>query len=269
MMHRMSPRPRLHFRLAANLAGFVAIAGLLLWLVVHGAGAMPYRWQWARVVPYLVISHQDGFHPGPLLRGLGVTLSISAWGFAVTLAAGLATALLAQSRSIVGRAVARGYVELIRNTPLLVQLYLFYFVLAPILGIGREATGILALGLFEGAFAAEIIRAGIAAVPRGQWEAGASLGLSAWRLRRHIILPQATRIVLPPLTSLSISLVKHSAIVSAIAIFDLTNEARNIIADTFLTFEIWLTIAAIYLAVTTTMSALATLLERRLARGHS
>ena len=180
-----------------------------------------------------------------------------------------AAALLAMSHSIVGRAVARGYVELIRNTPLLVQIYLFYFVLAPILGIGRDMTGILALGLFEGAFAAEIIRAGIAAVPRGQWEAGESLGLSPWRVRRHIVLPQAARIVLPPLTSLAISLVKHSAIVSAIAIFDLTNEARNIIADTFLTFEIWLTIAGIYLLVTTTMSWCAALLERRLATGRS
>lgn len=251
-----------------QIAAFLVVVGGIAWLVSRGAGAMPYRWQWARVLPYLYKTYEGAFYPGPLLRGLGVTLWISAWGFAVTLLAGLLAALLAMSQSIVGRAVARVYVELIRNTPLLVQIYLFYFVLAPILGIGRDLTGILALGLFEGAFAAEIIRAGIAAVPRGQWEAAESLGLSPWHVRRHIILPQAGRIVLPPLTSLAISLVKHSAIVSAIAIFDLTNEARNVIADTFLTFEIWLTIAAIYLIVTTTMSWLASLLERRMARGH-
>lgn len=265
----MPPRRLLPFRIAAELGAFAAIVGGVVWLAVHGASAMPYRWQWARVVPYLYKSFEGEIYPGVLIRGLGVTLAISGWGCVVTLLAGLAAALLAMSPSIVGRAVARGYVELIRNTPLLVQIYLFYFVLAPILGIGREMTGILALGVFEGAFAAEIIRAGIAAVPRGQWEAGESLGLSPWRVRRYIVLPQAGRIVLPPLTSLAISLVKHSAIVSAIAIFDLTNEARNIIADTFLTFEIWLTIAGIYLVVTTTMSWFAGLLERSLAAGRS
>lgn len=251
-----------------QIAAFLVVVGGIAWLVSRGAGAMPYRWQWGRVLPYLYKTYEGAIYPGPLLRGLGVTLQISAWGFVVTLLAGLGAALLGMSHSIVGRAVARAYVELIRNTPLLVQIYLFYFVLSPILGIGRDLTGILALGLFEGAFAAEIIRAGIAAVPRGQWEAAESLGLSPARVRRHIILPQAARIVLPPLTSLAISLVKHSSIVSAIAIFDLTNEARNVIADTFLTFEIWLTIAAIYLIVTTTMSWLASRLERRLASGR-
>ena len=129
---------------------------------------MPYRWQWERVLPYLYKTYEGSFYPGPLLKGLAVTLWISALGFVVTLASGVAAALLGLSGAPVGRAVARGYVELVRNTPLLVQLYLFYFVLAPILGLGREATGVLALGLFEGAFAAEVIRAGILAVPVGQ-----------------------------------------------------------------------------------------------------
>ena len=254
---------------AAQTLAFVILLGALGWLVFIGAAAMPYRWQWARVIPYLYKTFDGQFYAGPLIRGLGVTLWISALGFVVTLAAGLGAAILGLAPSIVGRGIARAYVELIRNTPLLVQLYLFYFVLAPIIGIGREATGILALGLFEGAFAAEIIRAGIAAVPQGQWEAAQSLGLHPGAVFRHVVLPQAFRIVLPPLTSLSISLVKHSAIVSAIAIFDLTNEARGIIADTFLTFEIWLTVAAIYLVVTITMSWLATLLERRMAIGRN
>jgi polar amino acid transport system permease protein len=251
-----------------QFALFLLTVSLLAWLIARGAGAMPYRWQWERVPAFLYKSDGVRLYPGPLLRGLGVTLWISAWAFAVTLAVGLLAALLAMSRAPIGRGMARAYVELVRNTPLLVQLYLFYFVLAPILGIAREATGILALGLFEGAFAAEIVRAGIDAVPRGQREAGESLGLSSWQVQRRIVLPQALRIVLPPLTSLSISLVKHSAIVSAIAIFDLANEGRSIIADTFLTFEIWLIIAAIYLAVTLVMSALAMLLERRLAVTH-
>ena len=247
---------------------FVALLMLGAWAIQHGAASMPYRWQWQRVSPFLFRTIDGTLYPGPLIYGLGVTLRISTSGFLVTLAAGLVAALLLLSNSPVGRGLARAYVEAIRNTPLLVQLYLFYFVLAPILGIGRELTGVLALGLFEGAFAAEIMRAGILAVPHGQTEAALSLGLTQWQTYRRVVLPQGVRIVLPPLASLSTSLVKHSAIVSAIAIFDLTNEARNIIADTFMTFEIWLTVAAIYLVVTTTMSQLAALLERRLARGR-
>ena len=245
-------------------AAFVALIALAAWGIAVGASAMPYHWQWHRVLPFVVRVIDGEFYAGPLIRGLGVSLRISALAFGVTLVAGLAAALLLLSSSIVGRALARAYVEVIRNTPLLVQLYLFYFVLAPILGIGREATGVLALGLFEGAFAAEIIRAGILAVPHAQTEAAQSLGLMRAQIYRFVVLPQALRIVLPPLTSLSISLVKHSAIVSAIAIFDLTNEGRNIIADTFMTFEIWLTVALIYLVVTTTMSWFASLLEIRL-----
>ncbi len=225
---------------------------------------MPYRWQWARITPYIYKSFNDTLYAGPLLKGLGVTLRISALASLVMLAAGFATALLLLSNSIAGRLVARAYVEAIRNTPLLVQIYLVYFVLAPILGLGRDAAGVLALGLFEGAFAAEIIRAGIQAVPASQREAALSLGLHPFQVQRLVILPQAARITLPPLTSLAISLVKHSAIVSAIAIFDLTSEGRNAIADTFMTFEIWLTVAAIYLVVTTTLSFLASRLELRL-----
>ena len=253
---------------AMQIAAFVLLLGGIGWLVAQGAGAMPYRWQWARVLPFLYKTSDGEIYAGPLLRGLGVTLWVSAGAFLVTLLAGTGAAVLAMTPSVVGRGMARCYVELIRNTPLLVQLYLFYFVLAPIIGMGRNITGIVALGLFEGAFAAEIIRAGIAAVPRGQWEAARGLGLAPAPVFLRVILPQAVRTILPPLTSLAISLVKHSAIVSAIAIFDLTNEARSAIADTFLTFEIWLTVAAIYLVVTTTMSWLAGRLERRLAVGR-
>ena len=248
---------------------FAALMLLLGWGVVHGAQAMPYRWQWQRVPPYIFKVFDGHLYPGPLMQGLFVTLQISALAFLATLAAGLVAALLRLSGSPVGRALARCYIEVTRNTPLLVQLYGFYFVLAPILGIGRMTTGVLALGLFEGAFAAEIIRAGIQAVPAGQAEAAASLGLTQWQAMRLVVLPQALRIVLPPLASLMISLVKHSAIVSAIAIFDLANEARNVISDTFMTFEIWLTVAGMYLVVTTLLSLGARWLDYRLSRASA
>ena len=173
------------------------------------------------------------------------------------------TALLRMSDSFVGRTVARGYLELIRNTPLLVQLFFIYFVLAPVLGIGRFTAGVVALSLFEGAYGSEIFRAGIVSIDKGQWEASHSLGLSAFHTYRYIILPQAIRRILPPLTSQAVSLIKDSALVSTIAIYDLTMETQVIISETFLTFEVWFTAAAIYLVLTVVLSAIADILEHR------
>jgi polar amino acid transport system permease protein len=239
--------------------------GGVLWLALSGAGGFGYNWQWYRVPQYIARVVDGTVVWGPLVRGLLVTLEISAWGLVLTLAIGLVTALLRTWHSFAGRVLASGYIQLIRNTPLLVQLYLFYFVLAPILGIGRFWTGILCLGVFEGSYAAEIFRAGIASVAKGQWEASASLGLRRYAQLRHVILPQAIQLMLPPLTGQAVSLIKDSSIVSVIAIFDLTNEGRTIISDTFMSFEIWFTVAAIYLVLTTSLSAVASQLERRAA----
>jgi polar amino acid transport system permease protein len=221
---------RRHRASLIDVAQFVALAAGLIWLVVHGAQAMGYAWQWERVPRYLARVIDGELIWGPLMRGLFVTLEISLWAMALTLVFGLTTTLLRRSSSLAGRWLARLYLELIRNTPLLVQLYLFYFVLSPILGLGRTLTGILALAAFEGAFAAEIIRAGIEAVPRGQWDAARALGLSMAQTYRLVVLPQAVQMMLPPMAGLFVSLIKHSAIVSTIAIFDLTNQARNVIS---------------------------------------
>jgi polar amino acid transport system permease protein len=167
------------------------------------------------------------------------------------------------SKSFLATTLARGYLEIIRNTPLLVQLFFIYFVLGPILDIDRLFSAVLALSLFEGAYASEIFRAGIASIHKGQWEAAYSLGLSTRDTYSRIILPQAIRRVLPPLTGQAISLVKDSALVSTIAIYDLTMRGQEIIADTYLAFEIWFTIAAIYLAITVTLSTVVNRMEHR------
>jgi polar amino acid transport system permease protein len=174
------------------------------------------------------------------------------------------TALFRMSSSFVARVVARGYLELIRNTPLLVQIFFLYFVMAPVLGIDRFVAAVLALSLFEGAYASEIFRAGIVSIHKGQWEAAHSLGLSTFHTYLHIILPQAIRRLLPPLTSQAISLIKDSALVSTIAVYELTMQGRAIVADTFMTFEIWFTIAAIYLVVTVALSIVVNIMEIRL-----
>ena len=122
---------------------------------------------------------------------------------------------------------------------------------------------VLALGLFEGAYMAELFRAGLQSVPRAQWEAGISLGLGAWGPLRLVVLPQAVRRILPPLTSQLVSLIKDTSLVSAIAVTDLTMQAQVVIADTFLAFEIWLIVAALYLLLTLCVAVPARWLERR------
>jgi polar amino acid transport system permease protein len=262
------PRPRGRgMSRAIDVAAFAIGAGLLLWLVVTGAQSMGYNWQWYRV-PRAFYRVIDGeLIPGPLWRGLIVTLQITACAIPVALALGLATALLRLSRSWAGHALATVYLELVRNTPLLVQMYLFYFVLAPILGVDRFWTGVLCLAVFEASFISEILRGGILAVPRGQWEGASALGLRPRHVYAAVVLPQAAPLMAPPMTSAVVNLIKNSAIVSTIAVFDLTNEARTVIADTFLSFEIWLTVAAVYLVLTVSLSAVAAWLERR-ARGR-
>jgi len=123
---------------------------------------------------------------------------------------------------------------------------------------------VLALSLFEGAYASEIFRAGILSIHRGQWEAAFSSGLGTWHTYRRVILPQAVRRILPPLTSQAISLIKDSALVSTIAIYDLTMQGQAIIAETYLVFEVWFTVAALYLVITLALSLTVTLMEKML-----
>ncbi len=232
---------------------------------MQGAENLGYNWQWQRVPRYLISSNESGWSFGPLLQGLWLTLEISLISLVLSLAIGLLSALMRLSASPMARWIAWCYLELIRNTPLLIQIFIIYFVFAPIFDLGRLSAAILALSLFEGAYASEIIRAGIKAIPIGQWEASSSLGMNRRQSYSYVVLPQALRQMIPPLTSQGISLVKDSALVSTIAIYDLTMQGQQIIAETFLSFEIWFVIAAIYLIVTTMLSILVKYLEYHLS----
>ncbi|MCG8356867.1 MAG: amino acid ABC transporter permease [Kiloniellales bacterium] len=247
---------------------FLVFVIAVAWLIVAGAQSMDYNWQWYRIDRYLYRVIDGEFIPGALLKGLVVTIEITLYSMILTLAISLVTALLRLSGSISGRLIATAYLEAIRNTPLLVQLFLFYFVLAPILGIDRFWAGVLCLAFFEGSFGAEIIRAGLQSVPRGQYEAGDAIGLTRLDRLRYIVLPQAIPLILPPMTGLIISLIKHSAIVSVIAVAELTTQGLNIISETFMAFEIWFTVAAIYLAITVSLSFVVSWLERRASWGR-
>ena len=229
-----------------------------------GAENLGYNWQWYRVPRYFWTFQQGELQLGPLLQGVLVTLKVVAVSLLFSLLIGLLVALMRLTTSPVARFIASCYLELVRNTPLLVQIFLIYFVLAPILDIERFTAAVLALSLFEGAYASEIFRAGILAIPLGQWEASASLGMSKVQRYRHIVLPQALRNMAPPLTSQGISLIKDSALVSTIAVYDLSMRGQQLVAESFLTFEVWFSVAIIYLVLTLGLSAVVRLLEWRL-----
>jgi len=244
---------------------YLAVILAVIWLISVGTEKLGYYWQWYRVPRYIFTFEDGHLAAGPLIQGLMVTFQISGISLLLSFAIGLTAALFRLSDSLAACLLARCYLETIRNTPLVVQLFFIYFVLGPVLGIDRFFSAVLALSLFEGAYASEIFRAGIVSIQKGQWEAAYSLGLSSFDTYRCIILPQTFRRILPPLTSQGISLIKDSALVSIIAVYDLTMQGQVIIAETFLTFELWFTIAAIYLAVTVTLSILVNFLETHLS----
>ena len=251
-----------------QIAQAVILFAVIAWLIHAGAAAMEYRWQWYRVGPFFYRIIDGEFIPGPLIKGIIVTVQLAGVSSVLSILIGALTAIGRLSNSIAGRAIATTYLEIIRNTPLLVQLFMFYFVLAPIFGIDRFWAGVLCLAAFEGSFAAEIIRGGIQAVARGQYEAGDATGLSKFDKYRYVIIPQALPLILPPLTGLLISLIKHSAIVSVIAVAELTTEGLNLISDTYMAFEIWFIVAGMYLVLTTSLSVLVNILEVKMNRAR-
>ena len=248
-----------------DIAGFALVIAGIFWVVLRGAENQGYFWQWFRVPQYLFSVEDGRFAAGPILNGLKITMHITWMSMILTYIIGLVTALLRLSESAGARIISRLYMEAARNTPLLVQLYFIYFIIAPIFGIDRLAAAVLALSLFEGAYASEVYRAGIVSVNKGQWEAAYSLGLGTFHTYKNIILPQAIRRILPPLTSQAISLIKDSSLVSVLAVYEMTMQANAVVAETFLVFEMYFTIAAIYLVITVTLSQIVSLMERRFA----
>jgi polar amino acid transport system permease protein len=242
----------------------VLVFTIIAYFIWRGTLAMDYKWQWYRVTPFFYRIVDGEIVWGPLILGLVQTLKLAAISGVIAILIGFATALARLSNSIAGRAIATWYLESIRNTPLLVQLFLFYFVLAPIFGIDRFWAGVLCLSAFEGSFAAEIIRGGILGVDKGQYEAADAIGFNRTDKYRFIVIPQSLPLILPPLTGLIISLIKHSAIVSVIAVEELTTAGLNLISQTFMAFEIWFLVAGIYLVVTISLSVGVTFLEMSL-----
>lgn len=203
-----------------------------------------------------------------LLKGAVVTVQVSLLAMALALVLGLVAAIGRMSRSRLLRFTAGFYIEVIRGTPLLVQLFIVYYGL-PSYGIRLDpfTAGFLTLGVHYGAYLSEVYRAGIEAIDRGQWEAAASIGMPRNMVLREIILPQAMRTVLPPIGNYFISMLKDSALVATISVAELLRSGQLRVAVTFRAMEIYLMVAAIYLAMSYPLSLLTRALERRMSRG--
>lgn len=200
------------------------------------------------------------------LRAALLTIQILLWSAVISIAVGLVAGQLLASRHAWLRWPARIYVDFFRLTPILFQIVAIFFLLPMLFGIHLPAftSGVIALSLNYGAFFAEIFRAGVQSVDKGQWEAAASMGISRMRTLRRIIYPQALRRMLPPIGSMLISLTKDTSLVSVIGVAELFNTAQNVGASTFRQIEVLLFVSLMYLIINLPLAAYAERLNRRM-----
>ncbi|MBR0667069.1 amino acid ABC transporter permease [Roseomonas hellenica] len=219
---------------------------------------MAYEWDFAIVLENLPV----------LLRGLGVMLQLWLSALAFGLAAGFVIALGRMAAAAPLRLLARCYVELFRNTPALIQLIWFYYAFPIVIGVQLTpfAAAVIGLSLNTSAYAAEIFRGGMQAVPRGQWEGASALGMTHAAVLRRVVLPQVLRLMLPAFTNRAIELAKTTSLASVLAVQELMYQGRLLSATYYRPMEILTTVALIYFMVIWPGSLLSAWLERRLAR---
>lgn len=223
----------------------------------------------------IIASYEGGWKPGILAKGLWVTLKISFISTIFGVLLGIIGGVARVSDTPVLKWSAITYVEIIRGSPLLVQIMIFYFVIGTTMnkillmnGIPKldpEWYGVMALSIFTGAYVVEIVRAGIEAIHPGQVEAARSSGMTYFQCMFHIILPQALKTILPPLAGQFINLIKDSSLLGMISIRELTKATREGITTSLQTFELWILCAILYLMMTFTLSMFVQYLERRTA----
>ena len=200
-----------------------------------------------------------------LVAGAGITIEITALSVFFGMLIGIVVALVRLSDFKILRWLGNVYVDFIRGTPLLIQIFLVYFALPSIIGHRVDAffAAISACSINSGAYVAEVFRGGIQSIDVGQMEAGRSLVMTWWQTMRYIILPQAFKRIIPPLGNEFIAMLKDSSLVSVIGFEELTRRGQLIIARTYASFEIWMAVAIIYLILTFTVARLTGLLERK------
>jgi polar amino acid transport system permease protein len=279
---------------AVTLAALAGVVGYVLYRAIVG---LNYHWHWESIPQFILWydTADNAWRTGPLVQGLLTTLRLSLWAGVLATGAGIVMGLFRVSPGLFKRQLAGTYVGLIRNTPPLVLIFIFYFFIGDqimsllrvenfIAGLSESVrsalawpfgpmnrfpqflSAVLTLALFEGAYIAEIVRAGVQSVETGQWEAASGTGLSRMQAMRYVILPQALQRMLPALAGQFISIIKDSAIVSVISIEELTFQGQQIMTTTYMSFEVWITVFVMYFLLTFLCSAAVRRLELTLRR---
>lgn len=274
-----------------------AFAAYFAWRV---NAALDYEWRWGLLAQYLLRWDEAAgrWAPGLVTQGLLTTIRLSFWTMILATLIGTVMGLARCSRALFPRMVGRTYVEVVRNLPPLVMIFIFYFFLAdqimsalgvdallrglpdwtktvlawtaaPVERMPNFLAALLTLAVYEGAYITEHVRSGIQSVERGQREAAHALGLSSWQQMRYVVLPQALSRIVPPLAGQFIATIKDTAIVSVISVQELTFQGLELMASTYMTFEIMITITALYLILTLSFSTAARGVERRMRRVYA
>jgi polar amino acid transport system permease protein len=205
----------------------------------------------------------SGYLPGMLNAGL-LAFKVTLLAILLSWVFGLGAALMKQSSSYIVRVPADFYVWFIRGTPSLIQIYIIYFGLPQFgIRISPITAGIFALGLSSGAYIAEIVRSGLLAIPKGQWESAKAVGMNSITMFRRIILPQVIRVIVPPLTNEAVNTLKNTSLLSAITVVELTLFTQMAIAATFRPFDFYIMAALLYLVLTSVLSRFATWYEKQ------
>ncbi len=285
---------------ALDLVLMALILAMLTYIAYRLTVKLNYRWNWPAIPRYLVYysTEHRGWVSGILLQGLYTTVRLSIWATLLAALLGLVTGIMRSTGGLFSRMIGRTYVELIRNVPPLVLVFIFYFFFSaqimPLLGVedfirARSPaaqrwlavffatpdvftaflSGTITVAVFQGAYITEIVRAGIQSIEKGQWEAAYALGLSWPRQMWDVVLPQALRRILPALANEFINTIKYSAIVSIISIQELTFQGMQIMASTQMTIEVWLVVTAMYLVLCLVLSMGVQWLEQHMARSDA
>ncbi|PSU48168.1 amino acid ABC transporter permease [Photobacterium frigidiphilum] len=264
------------------------------WIYVQSSAGIHYQWRWHKAVDLIFSAGKSGELPY-FFQGFVTTIRLSLWGMIFAGLLGLFLGLTRRSSLMILRLPAQAYIQLVRNIPPLVFVFIFYFFissqLVPTIGLADTLryhtgdinglqhflfgssklwenlfSGVLCVGLISAAYIAEIVRSGLDAIAKGQWEAADSLGLSRWSRFRDVIFPQAFAGIVPPLAGQFISLVKDSSIISLISIQEMTFVGSEMANSSGLIFEIWLLVGAGYLVLCLGLSLLFSRLEKRSQR---
>ena len=276
-----------------------ALAGVFGYITFKAATGLNYHWNWAIIPQFLLRFDQETGTPRPglLMVGLFTTIRLSLWSGLLAIILGTFIGLFRVSPSLFKRQISTTYIGLIRNTPPLVLIFVFYFFVGdqimtllhvdeavyrltpeakeilswffgPMNRFPQFLSALVTLALFEAAYIAEIVRAGIESIEPGQWEAASGTGMSRTKAMMYVVLPQAMQRMLPALAGQFISIIKDSAIVSVISIEELTFQAQQLMTTTYRSFEIWTLVLAMYFMLTFICSLAVRKLELSLNRDN-